>query len=979
MAIMNRSPRQVRSTFLRDCGQLRAVFVTVVAAACLLSIGDESIALAEKDKTSGRNFKRDIKPIFNRKCGKCHREQTRKGGLDLLSLAGIRHGGESEEPLITDSLDDSYLWAMITEGEMPPEDQPALTDKEKHIIREWLERNARNEMKQLSQAKQPINQHDILPIVLLRCVTCHGPQRKNGGLDLRTPDLMRKGGKSGPALIAGKPDESLMIQRIESEACPPRELLLKFFIRRPPTSEVAKLREWITAGAPVADIAPDVASTIPDPLVSDDDRQHWAFQPLKKFSAASSIDAFIGRKLHKNSLQFSEQANRDTLIRRAYLDLTGLPPTADEWTSWKDSSSAAWYDEMINYLLGSPRYGERWGRYWLDVAGYADSEGGVSSDPVRKVAWKYRDYVIRSFNEDKPYDRFLIEQLAGDELIDHQQAELVTSEMVDNLIATGFLRMGIDQTGSRTMNFVPERLGVIGDAITIVGEGLMGLTLGCARCHSHKYDAIPHRDYYRFKAIFQGAFDEHDWLTFKNRNLSVDVPERVQRVAKINPPLRSKLKKLQSKLRTAETEVRITLLKQHYPDQSENDRSETLRALRIADNNRTLPQRILVEKLRTVEVIADEDQPEAVVLARYAVRSIQEEIKQCNRQMEPPLTIRAVWDRGQPSPTYILRRGEHTKSGSLVGPGVPSVLTNGKTPFIPTPPFPNGTVKTGRRLAFARWLTTDNQALTARVMVNRIWYHHFGVGLVKSLENFGVKGEQPSHPELLDWLASEFVSGDWSIKNLHRLIMNSRTYRQSSEITDDRQRIDPQNHLLSRMTMKRMDAEALRDSLLFVSGKLDMTTGGVPDAVNVDLNGLVSVDRTPSGGWRRSVYLQYRRTEIPSMMATFDYPEMGPNCLSRSVSTVSPQSLMLMNSKHVRELASAFASRVAKFGTNVNGRRKQIEAIYVLALSRLPTKQEIRLGAESLANLERTWKQPEMALETYCHTILNSAAFIYVD
>jgi len=930
-------------------------------------------------------FEAAVQPVLKKKCGKCHGARVRKGDLDLSTMAGLRRGGESGEAVVASELDDSLLWVMIDGGDMPPEGQPQLTGKERQLIRKWLETEARSKEPAPSE-KEKLTQHDILPIVLLRCVTCHGARRKDGGVDLRTASLMKKGGDSGPALVAGKPDESRMIQRIESEACPPRELLLKFFVRRPPRAEVQKLRAWIAAGALEVDVSPDIATSEPDPLVSAEDRQHWAFQSPRKPEEGNSIDDFVLAKLKQRGLTFAPQADRDTLIRRAYLDLIGMPPSLDEWTKWRDSRDADWYSKMIDQLLDSPHYGERWGRYWLDVAGYADSEGGVSSDPVRQVAWKYRDYVIRAFNDDKPYDRFLIEQIAGDELIDHANSPEVTDEMVQNLIATGFLRMGIDQTGSRTMNFVPERLGVIGDAITVLGSGVMGLTLGCAKCHSHKYDPIPHRDYYRFKAIFQGAFDEHDWLTFRNRSLSVDVAERRARVAKINPPLNSRIRTLESRRKQAASNLKLAMLREQFPDQSESDRSETLRALRIADNNRTQPQRILVEKLQNAEFhfdsLAEAELPDRVRTATRAVSSLENEIADLTRQLEPPLTIRAVWDRGEPSPTYILRRGEHDKAARLVGPGVPSVLTDGRTPFDYEPPFPGGTPKTGRRLAFAHWLTQPQHPLTARVMGNRIWYHHFGKGLVKSLENFGVKGDRPSHPKLLDWLAVEFVRQKWSVKKLHRLIMTSRTYRQSNRISPKQRDLDPQNRLLSRTPLRRMNAEALRDSLLAVAGKLDRSGGGPPDTIRVDRNGLVSVNPTPKGYWRRSVYLQYRRTEVPSMMATFDYPEMGPNCLSRNVSTVSPQSLMLMNNRHVRELASAFAKRVSRLAKS-DGElipEKAVEAVYRLALSRNPITNESQLGVRILTKLEEEWRgNSQAALETYCHTILNSAAFLYVD
>jgi hypothetical protein len=926
-------------------------------------------------------FESDVAPILAAKCGMCHSSKVHKGALDLSSMQGLRRGGESGESAVAESVDDSLLWIMIDGGDMPPEGQPPLSEKERSLIHKWLQAGAKSSVP-IEANEKKLNQHDVLPIVLLRCTTCHGARIKQGGVDLRTPVSMRKGGKNGPAIIPGDPDASLMMQRIESEACPPRDLLLKFFVKRPPASEVKVLHDWIVAGAPAGDVLPDVATTDPDPLVTDEDRQHWAFQPSVARSGAVSIDEFILEKLQEKGLAFSSEANRDTLIRRTYLDLTGIPPSLTEWEEWHANGDPNWHSQLVDDLLASPHYGERWGRYWLDLAGYADSEGGTSADPVRQVAWKYRDYVVRAFNDDKPYDRFLLEQIAGDELIDHESASVITEQMVDNLIATGFLRMGMDQTGSRTMNFVPERLGVVSDAITVLSEGLMGLTMGCARCHSHKYDPIPHRDYYRFKAIFQGAFDEHDWLTFKNRKLNVDLPERLQRYATLNPPLAAKIKQLEQQLKSSTAALQVELLRQHYPEQSKVDRDETLRALRIADNNRSQPQRILVEMLQRVYILPDAKQAVAVVEARQVVRDIEKQIKETQREMAPPPTIRAVWDRGEPSPTYILRRGEHNKPGPLVGPGVPSVLTDGRTPFDVKPPFPNGTNRTGRRLAFANWLTQPEHPLTARVIVNRVWYHHFGTGLVKTLENFGANGDRPSHPELLDWLAVKFVEQDWSIKDLHRLVMNSQTFRQSSRITDDRRKADPQNRLLSRMSLRRMDAESLRDSLLAVSGRLDTQAGGPPDTVSVNENGLVSVDPTGNNCWRRSIYIQYRRTEIPSMMETFDYPEMGPNCLSRSVSTASPQSLMLMNSEHVHELAASFAARVeaAHQAGSAENLPDQIDTVYQLALSRLPSDDERQLGVDTLKELRDVWpEKPTAAFSIYCHTILNSGAFLYID
>lgn len=930
------------------------------------------------------DFESDVQPLIAKKCGKCHREDVRKGGLDLSTMQSLWRGGETGEPLVTDSLDESLLWNLVEAGEMPPEDEPRLQEDELELIRRWIASGAKsNSVKQ--SVEQSITQHSVLPILLLRCTTCHGAQLREGGLDLRTVALMRAGGERGPAFVAGDPNASEMIQRIESEACPPSDKLLKFFVRRPSKTEVNTLRSWIAEGAPESNIAPDVATSEPDHLVTDVDRQHWAFQAPRTQQSGGSIDEFIKRKLTDVDLEFSSQADRSTLIRRVYIDLVGMPPSMEEYQLWRTSDDPNWYQTMIDQLLASPHYGERWGRYWLDLAGYADSEGGVSADPIRAVAWKYRDYVIDAFNNDKPYDRFLVEQLAGDELLDYENATEVTDEMVQNLIATGFLRMGIDETGSRTMNFVPERLKVIDDAINIAGSGLMGLTMECARCHSHKYDPIPHRDYYRFKAIFQGALDEHDWSSFKTRALKVATPEHRKIVARINPPLERQIKQLRSRQMNAIASIQRQLLRYHYPEQSDSNNIQTLAALKIADNNRTLPQRTLVERLQQAELVPDSQQPMFVIDARREVQQLSHEIDRLRRRLVSPLAIRALWDLGRPSPTYILRRGEHDRPGDLVGPGVPSVLTDGRTPFVVNPPFPNGTNKTGRRLALARWLTQSDHPLTSRVMVNRIWYHHFGRGLVKELNNFGVQADPPSHPELLDWLATEFIRRGWSIKQIHRLVLNSRTYRQSSRVTDRQHQIDPENRLLSRMQMRRLDAEALRDSLLMVSGKLDKTAGGIPDTVSVNRDGLVSVNPTDSGGWRRSVYIQYRRTEIPTMMDTFDYPNMGPNCVMRNVSTISPQPLMLMNNAHVRELASGLADRVKQVvaqqsSKEPESRRAKIESVYRLALCRSPNHQEIRIGLQALKELETAWQgSPDDAFDTYCHTILNSAAFLYVD
>ena len=972
-------------------------------------------------ETSDVLFETHIKPVFQAKCGKCHRENERKGGLDLSSMKGLHAGGETGDELLTAVLEDNALWHQIEQGEMPPEGEPALREQELRLIRSWILAGCPSKTK-IENARE-LTQHDVLPILLLRCNACHGPQLQQGELDLRTLAGMLRGGKSGPALVSGDPDSSLMIQRIETQACPPSESLLKFFVRRPSTAEVKTLRDWIAAGAPEGQVEPDVATTSNDPLVSPNDRAHWAFQPPSWPDTGNSIDDFVGQKLTEAGLTWSMPADRHTLIRRVYLDLLGMPPELDELENWASSKDRNWYSRMIDHVLSSPRYGERWGRYWLDLAGYADSEGGISADPLRPVAWKYRDYVIEAFNEDKPYDEFLIEQLAGDELLGQSGSKTVTDDTIDKLVATGFLRMGIDETGSRTMNFVPERLKVIADAISVVSSGLMGLTMECARCHSHKYDPIPQRDYYRLKAVFQGALDEHDWSSFKQRKLNLATETHLAQIARFNPPLEKQQKRLIARQKELEAEIRLNLLRHHHPDQPEADNQATLRALRKADNARTLIEKNLVERLQKAELIPDSMQPTNVLKDRTEAEQVRKDLHRLRQRMIPPKTIRALWDQGRPSPTYVLRRGEHDKPGTLVGPGVPSVLTDGKTPFEVTPvkaaSHLGAYTSTGRRLAFAKWLTSPDHPLTARVMVNRIFAKHFGTGLASDPGNFGRQTEPPSHPQLLDWLALKFIHSGWSIKAMHRLMMNSRTYQQSSRVTAKHHQIDATNRFLARMPLQRLDAEALRDSLLFVSGRMSLKSGGIPDAVSVSRNGMVSVYpseennhavthaengiasiQTASGKsdgreaatiakseidacWRRSIYLQYRRTEIATMMDTFDYPQMGPNCLDRSVSTVSPQALMMLNDKHVYTLSLSFANRIINMiknrGLN-DSNRTRVDLIYRMALSRPADPQEIEFGDDSLRKLTKSWHGDETkALATYCHTIFNTAAFLYVD
>jgi hypothetical protein len=854
---------------------------------------------------------------------------VQKADLALHSVDGIRKGGESGAVIVPGKSAESLLYEKIHQGEMPPDGEGELTDAEIECVRQWIDGGA--SFGKATSLALEVTQHDAIPILLLRCTVCHGRQKQEAGLDLRTRTGMLKGGKSGPAIVPGKPDESLIVKRIRAEEMPPRQRLIEAMVKPVEANELAKLERWIELGAPELVDEPNVAGTAADPLVRPADRDFWSFRPPQTTPVPqvvhgkrvrNPIDAFVLEKLEADGLSLSPEADPLTLIRRATFDLTGLPPTPAEIEAFLADDSANAYENVIERLLASPRYGERWGRHWLDVAGYADCEGKREQHLPRPFAWRYRDYVIRSFNADKPYDRFLLEQLAGDELVDYEHAPEITPEIEDLLVATGFLRMAPDPTWANLTGFVPDRLDVIADAMDVLGSGVMGLTVKCARCHSHKFDPIPHRDYYRLAAVFKGALDEHDWLKPQVNGyggaVSVGLGERFlpfvtdtqrKRWRAECDQIDSQVAALKAGPQTAETETQIAEL-------------------------------------------------------------------EAGRPAEP--RIMALWDRGEPSPSYVYRRGDFQTPGEFVHPGPPAVLTSEQEPFEIAPPWP-GARSTGRRLAFARWLTNPQHPLTARVMVNRIWKHHFGEGLVRTLGNFGKTGDRPLHPELLDWLACEFVRQGWSPKQMHRLMMTSSVYRQSSAVASD-----TDNRLLARMPMRRLQAEELRDALLFIAGQLDETRFGPPDPVRVLPDGLVQT------GKRRSIYVEQLRKNPVSLLESFDLPAMNPNCLERKDSLVALQALHLLNDSAVRELAGQLADRVLGMAGDAPG--QQVGRLYIIALGRPPDAREEAACEETLTRLTEHWaKQSETggessaqeaerrALATVCHTIMNSASFLYID
>lgn len=778
------------------------------------------------------------------------------------------------------------------------------------------------------RAGAALTQEDVVPIFLRRCAACHGSVAPEAGLDLRTREAMLKGGKSGPAIVPGNPAESLVLKRIRSGEMPPRAKLVEACVKPVEPAEAETIERWIARGAHEVRPEPDVASERPDPLVTDRDREFWSFRPVKPAvpppvrdaaRVRNPIDAFLLEKLDAAGLSFSPEADRLTLLRRVTFDLTGLPPDPDQARLFHADPDPLAYERLVDRLLASPRHGERWGRFWLDLAGYADSEGKREQDLARPHAYRYRDYVIRSINADKPYDRFLLEQIAGDELADYESAAEITPEIYDNLTATGFLRMAPDPTWANITGFLPDRLEVIADEIDVLGSAVLGLTVKCARCHDHKLDPIPQRDYYRLADVFKGAFDENDWLKPEIR--PGIGPVSADRRGGRHLPHVTAAERREWEAKAAALEAEIAALKAG-PRSAETDR-----------------------KIREIEA---------------------------RRPPEP--RIQALWDRGEPSPTYIYARGDPFRPGRRVGPGVPSVLTDGRTPFVASPPWP-GARKTGRRLALARWLARPDHPLTARVLVNRLWKHHFGTGIVATLDDFGRAGAPPTHPALLDWLAGELVRSGWSQKAIHRLIVTSAAYRQSSLVRPGAERLDPQNALVSRMPLRRLDAEEVHDALLVAAGSLDESPFGPPQGLETRPDGLA----TPLGtgkGWRRGIYVRQERKLRPTILEDFDLPAMNPNCSARRASNTATQALHLLNNPWIHDLAARFAGRVEREA----GREpeRQVERASWIAFGRPPLKEEEEAGLAALLRMTGG-STARGALGTYCHALLNSAAFLYVD
>jgi cytochrome c553 len=798
-------------------------------------------------------------------------------------------------------------------------------------------------------------------ILRQNCLACHGAAMQMSKLDLRSRESILAGGEHGPVVEPFNPEKSRLyrfVAGLENPSMPPGKKL--------PDEQIAALRAWIEDGAPMPaakgsaskeeEEAKAALAKMEERPITTEERQYWAFRaPVRpvvpNVGAANPIDAFLRQVMQSKGLKPSPPADKRTLIRRAYLDLTGLPPSIDQVNAFVKDSSPKAFAKVVEDLLASPHYGERWGRHWLDVVRYADS-GGFEYDRDRPTAWRYRDYVIRSFNQDKPYDRFLKEQIAGDE---------IWPDSADARTGAGYLRLGLENN----LKNEQTRLDELDDLVTTTSNAFLAVTVGCARCHNHKFDPIPQKDYYRMQAVFFPAkpleyplVSAEDVAKFK---------EEQKRIDGLQAPWKDKIKQLEQPYR----DHLLSEKKAKLPDYIQI-------AIRTPPEKRTDGQKLNATQVeKTLSIDAKELYAALSQEDKVRHDQLSAKVKELEDQRpEPYASAMSVTEPGrEATPSYFLHRGSPGQKGSAMKPGVLTVASRSDLSF---PEPPSDATTSWRRRGFAEWLASSENPLTARVMVNRIWQHHFGEGIVRTPNNFGKMGERPTHPELLDWLATEFVQKGWSVKAIHRLILNSETYQMASTDVAADVAIDRENKYLWRMPRRRLEGEALRDSIMAVAGNLDRTVGGPAVHPYIDpalfqssskRTWVGKPDSDPST-WRRSVYVFSKRSIPLPMLDVFDKPDSVGSCARRNRSTIAPQALILMNNSFVLMEARMFADRLRKeAGSDPT---EQVDLAFQLALGRKPSSSELEQSIQFL-------RAGTEVLPDFCQAILNLNEFAFIQ
>jgi len=776
--------------------------------------------------------------------------------------------------------------------------------------------------------------------------------KTKGGLDLVTRESLLRGGENGVVIVPGKPDESLLVQSIRHEKdphMPHKEAKLS-------DAAISQLADWVRNGAPYSRALNKAAGSEETKsaggfTITDADRKHWAFQPVQrpvppavhdsKSSIQNPIDQFILAKVEEAGLQLAPSAGRQTLIRRVTMDLIGLPPTPADIDAYVNDASPRAYEALLDRLLASSHYGERWGRHWLDLARFAETDG-FEHDAIRPHSWRYRDYVIKSFNEDKPYDRFIREQIAGDEL---------WPDDPDAVIATGFNLLGPDMVDSSDQ--VQRRHNTLNDMTDTASLVFLGLTMGCARCHDHKFEPLSQHDYYSLQAFFTPAkFQREQPIPTPEARAAYDVGMakfnahlKVRDLAALEAPVREKL--FQRKVSKLSPEAQIA----HRTPPEKRGAEQANLVLETAD-------KVVVSEKELAAAFKGED--------RERRQQLLEAIKKLPKPAPLPKAMALACPDGPPSKTFLLHRGEYSQPEEEVAAGFPAVVPSGHD---------HGARKastSSSRAALADWIASPGNPLTARVMVNRIWQHHFGRGLVTTPSEFGTHGAKPTHPELLDWLASEFFERGWSVKQMHKLMLMSATYRQSSS-APEQAKVDPENRLYSQMNRLRLEGEVIRDSLLSISGQLNPEMGGpgifppMPKEVFAGSKGGWPQNARASEYSRRSIYIFARRNLRFPFLEVFDAPDSNLSCPSRERSTTAPQSLTLLNADEVTTAARLTAARLEQECPSADER---VALAYRLALGRPPTAKELDLARAFLK---------QSPLNEFCRALFNLNEFVYVE
>ncbi len=767
-----------------------------------------------------------------------------------------------------------------------------------------------------------------------RCGSCHSDKSAMSGFRISSRDAVLKGGSRGTAVEPGKPAGSLLfnaVSHVGPLTMPPGPKL--------PDADIAVLKDWIQAGAPW-----------PEHTAGIKHADWWAFTKPQRPAGSGDIDAFLLAKLQKDGVEPSPKASREALLRRATFDLLGLPPTPEQTKAFLNDQSPRAWETLIDSLLASPRYGEKWGRYWLDLVRYGDTSG-FEQDPYLLDAWRYRDWVVKSLNDDKPYDRFAKEQIAGDE---------IWPEDPEARTGTGYFRVG----ANRDMLFKVEdqnRVEKLTDYVDTTSQVFLGLTVGCARCHDHKFDPIPQRDFYRLQAVFTPLVYTNNFLEYNSgRNYDLAANGREfklrqigEQIARIERPYRERIKK--KKIETL---------------------PEADRAIAYAKpEDRTPAQQARATDFEHKLAVSD-DEIRAIMSQEDSERlhGIEKRLVSMYAAYAPPPYTPGVMDSGREAPrTFIALRGNPTAYGDEVSPGFLSALGGGD---VPEPPLHAET--TGRRKALAEWMASPDNPLFARVMVNRLWQGHFGAGLVRTPSDFGIRAGNPENRDLLDWLAVEFASRKWSMKSMHKLIMMSAAYQRSADPTASAKEKDPANNLFSHMNRRRLQSEEIHDAVLQATGSLNLKMGGTPVVPPLQKEELYGLIGKPESNWvvtpnpeehnRRSIYILQRRTFQQPMFEAFDSPDGVQSCPRRNESTTAPQSLALLNGNFMMTQARRLAAKV-----------QSVDEQWHRVLGRAPTAEERTKADVFIAKQTTQLGSSEAAYAELARALLNLNEFLYVD